>query len=99
MARGFLRESRHQKALAGLSSQLEEIQSRLLDVGSAVATPLDTTKSAFKLNRTKFSAEAVLQVEVASLLWQGEGRAPSDVGAWHVGCTHGGGAQRWGHRC
>lgn len=63
VAREFLREGRQQQALAGLSTQLEEIQSRLLDVGSAVATPLDTTKSAFKLNRTKFSAEAVQQVE------------------------------------
>ena len=47
--------------------QLEEIQSRLLDVGSAVATPLDTTKSTFKLNRTKFDSEAVNKVEVCMI--------------------------------
>ena len=44
--------------------QLAEVQSRLLDVGSAVATPMDTTKSAFKLNRTRFSGEHVDRVEV-----------------------------------
>jgi hypothetical protein len=44
--------------------QLAEIQSRLLDVGSAVATPKDTTKSKFKLERAVFDATAVLKVEV-----------------------------------
>jgi cob(I)alamin adenosyltransferase len=44
--------------------QLAEVQSRLLDVGSAVATPMDTTKSAFKLNRTRFSGDHVGKLEV-----------------------------------
>lgn len=49
-----------------VNSQLAEVQSRLLDVGSAVATPMDTTKSAFKINRTRFSADHVDKVEVSS---------------------------------
>jgi len=46
-----------------ISAQLAEIQSRLFDVGSAVATPKDTTKSKFKLERAVFDATAVLKVE------------------------------------
>jgi hypothetical protein len=43
--------------------QLEEIQSRLLDVGSAVATPADSSSQA-KLARVAFPSSATAQVEV-----------------------------------
>jgi cob(I)alamin adenosyltransferase len=42
---------------------LEEILSRLLDVGSAVATPRDSTVSESKLNRTSFGEDAVVKLE------------------------------------
>jgi len=42
--------------------QLEEVQSRLLDVGSAVATPALTSSSG-KLERTRFDAEATEKLE------------------------------------
>eukprot|EP00239_Pterosperma_sp_CCMP1384_P011499 CAMPEP_0197863138 /NCGR_PEP_ID=MMETSP1438-20131217/40390_1 /TAXON_ID=1461541 /ORGANISM="Pterosperma sp., Strain CCMP1384" /LENGTH=213 /DNA_ID=CAMNT_0043480923 /DNA_START=135 /DNA_END=776 /DNA_ORIENTATION=- len=46
-----------------LCMQLEEIQSRLLDVGSAVATPADTTKSDRKLELTRFNPAHASEVE------------------------------------
>lgn len=45
-----------------LSQQLETVQSRLLDVGSAVATPLPTSSS-HKLQRTAFPAQATAALE------------------------------------
>lgn len=45
-----------------LAAQLEVIQSRLLDVGSAVATPIPTS-SEKKLERVAFDASAVGQLE------------------------------------
>jgi ATP:cob(I)alamin adenosyltransferase len=44
-------------------SQLEEIQSRLLDVGSAVATPIDTTTDESKLSKTAFDPTASAKLE------------------------------------
>ena len=46
--------------------QLEVIQSRLLDVGSAVATPIDSSPEA-KLKRVQFDAQSTSQLEVG---WQ-----------------------------
>mmetsp|Transcript_3456 Transcript_3456/g.12461 ORF Transcript_3456/g.12461 Transcript_3456/m.12461 type:complete len:195 (+) Transcript_3456:25-609(+) len=46
----------------GISEQLGEIQSRILDVGSAIATPLGEA-SLFKAKRATFDAEAVAKLE------------------------------------
>ena len=46
-----------------LPEELEEVMSRLLDVGAAVATPLDTTKSQAKLNRVAFDSENIARLE------------------------------------
>lgn len=46
----------------GMEQKLAQIQSRLLDVGSAVATPA-TTSAAHKLERTKFDARNVQLLE------------------------------------
>lgn len=48
--------------LAELCSQLTVIQSRLLDVGSAIATPIDTS-SAAKLSRVTFADAHVVALE------------------------------------
>ena len=48
---------------SGTAAQLEVIQSRLLDVGSAVATPASGSSEA-KLQRTRFGPESTLQLEV-----------------------------------
>jgi cob(I)alamin adenosyltransferase len=45
-------------------AQLAEVQSRLLDVGSAVATPPEGA-SAAKVQRTRFGAAAVARLEAA----------------------------------
>jgi hypothetical protein len=45
--------------------QLAEIQSRLLDVGSAVATPADSSSQS-KLARVAFPSSATAEVEVSS---------------------------------
>lgn len=45
-----------------LGNQLEQIQSRLLDVGSAIATPIPTSSDA-KLNRTAFDSSVTAQLE------------------------------------
>eukprot|EP00963_Diacronema_lutheri_P003463 scaffold283_cov316-Pavlova_lutheri.AAC.33 len=46
----------------GIDQKLAEVQSRLLDVGSAVATPA-TSSAAHKLERTKFDASNVQTLE------------------------------------
>lgn len=46
----------------GISEQLTEVQSRLLDVGSAVATPVDASSPAH-LSRVGFSGDHALQLE------------------------------------
>jgi hypothetical protein len=48
-----------------LTLQLAEIQSRLLDVGSAVATPADSSSQS-KLARVAFPCSATAEVEVRS---------------------------------
>mmetsp|Transcript_5377 Transcript_5377/g.8342 ORF Transcript_5377/g.8342 Transcript_5377/m.8342 type:complete len:241 (-) Transcript_5377:559-1281(-) len=53
VAREFCKESNN-----GLDSQLEEIQSRLIDVGSAVATPRSSSDPG-KLERVKFDTNNV----------------------------------------
>jgi len=55
--------SRHLSELFNISQLVEYIQSRLLDLGSHVATPRDTTKSEHKLERTDFNAEFVTRLE------------------------------------
>lgn len=54
-----------------LSQQLEIIQSRLLDVGSAVATPIPTSSS-HKLQRTAFPADATVSLEGWIDSWSAE---------------------------
>lgn len=49
--------------IALLQLQLEQIQSRLLDVGSAVATPMDSSSES-KLKRVQFDAASTSQLEV-----------------------------------
>ncbi len=44
-------------------NMVREIQSRLIDIGSSVATPRDATKSKTKLERTAFEQEHVDQLE------------------------------------
>ena len=46
-----------------LNKEMEEIQSRLLDVGSAIATPLDSTKSNAKLQRVSFAMDHTVRLE------------------------------------
>jgi ATP:cob(I)alamin adenosyltransferase len=46
----------------GISEQLTEVQSRLLDVGSAVATPVDASSPAH-LSRVIFSGDHAMQLE------------------------------------
>mmetsp|Transcript_23842 Transcript_23842/g.32784 ORF Transcript_23842/g.32784 Transcript_23842/m.32784 type:complete len:250 (+) Transcript_23842:137-886(+) len=60
VAREFCTES--SVKLPQLCSQLEEIQSRLLDVGSAVATPLEAS-SRIKIQKTRFEPESVTTLE------------------------------------
>lgn len=57
VAREFL-----DSALANLSQQLEEIQSRLIDVGTSIATPLESSNKA-KLERAKFPEGKVQLLE------------------------------------
>jgi cob(I)alamin adenosyltransferase len=47
----------------GLAPSLSAIQSRLLDVGSAIATPRMNTKSEARIERTSFPEEHIDQVE------------------------------------
>jgi hypothetical protein len=49
---------------------LQLIMSRLLDVGSAVATPTDSS-SQHKLARVQFPKEATVQLEVGAALRKG----------------------------
>lgn len=47
----------------GLQSTLREVQSRLIDIGAAVGTPRDSTKSSSKLTRTTFADSHVEYLE------------------------------------
>jgi len=49
--------------LSDQAAWLEDVMSRLLDVGSAVATPRDSTQSESKLNHTAFSEQSVDTLE------------------------------------
>lgn len=49
---------------AEFENMVREIQSRLIDIGSSVATPRNATKSKTKLERTAFEQEHVDQLEV-----------------------------------
>lgn len=59
---GLAREFLDPEAHAAVSAELEEIMSRLLDVGSSVATPVDVSSSS-KLKRVAFDADLVLHLE------------------------------------
>ena len=48
---------------ARFEHMIREIQSRLIDIGSSVATPRDATRSRAKLKRTTFDQEHVDQLE------------------------------------
>lgn len=61
-ALGFAHEYCSQASISPTVEQIEEIQSRLLDVGSAIATPLNSG-SASKVARVKFDAKAVDTLE------------------------------------
>ena len=58
LAREFLDPAEHES----VSLELEEIMSRLLDIGSSVATPIDVSSNA-KLKRVEFDPELVLRLE------------------------------------
>lgn len=51
-----------------LVMQLEVIQSRLLDVGSAIATPVDKSPE-YKLQRVAFDVQATSKLEVCLRGW------------------------------
>lgn len=51
-----------ENALLDIRNQLEEIQSRLLDIGSSIATPLKSSKE-HQLNRVQFSANHISNLE------------------------------------
>ena len=53
----------HPAALTAARAQLEEIQSRLLDVGSAVATPAESSTSQHRRERVTFDAAAAAKLE------------------------------------
>ena len=59
---GVAREHCQSAAIPGLDSQLAEIQSRLLDLGSSIATPLPSA-SASKIRRAHFAEENTDQLE------------------------------------
>lgn len=59
---GLAHEFCRQEKLEDICLQIEEIQSRLLDVGSAVATPLDSS-AARKVSKVKFDPTAVIKLE------------------------------------
>ncbi|KAK9818039.1 hypothetical protein WJX72_006084 [[Myrmecia] bisecta] len=59
---GMAREFAREQQLTAILPQLETIQSRLLDVGSAVATPTDTS-SERKLQRVQFDAASTQALE------------------------------------
>ena len=62
---------------AGLPAQLEEIQSRLFDVGSAIATP-STSTSEFKVARTRFDTGGPARcATVCGMRCSGPGKLPS----------------------
>jgi cob(I)alamin adenosyltransferase len=55
--------SKHLSELMKVASLIEYIQSRLLDLGSHVATPRDTTTNEQKLERTDFNTEFITRLE------------------------------------
>lgn len=60
---GMSMEYCEQAGLKDLCPILEEVCSRLFDVGAAIATPLTTTTSQSKINRTQFGEENVAWLE------------------------------------
>lgn len=56
---GIALELCEQAGLKDVAAMLEEISSRLFDVGSAVATPINTTSSSSKLAHTSFDEKHV----------------------------------------
>jgi hypothetical protein len=65
-------------------TQLEVLQSRLLDAGSAIATPTDAS-SAAKLARVAFPSEATAQLEVRGVV-RGGCAAPAALVSDARGC-------------
>ena len=59
----ILKENVESKKSNEVHNRLEWVQSRLLDLGSHVATPIDTTSSHSKLERTSFDEEHVKTLE------------------------------------
>lgn len=59
----ILKENIESKQSNEVHNRLEWVQSRLLDLGSHVATPIDTTSSNSKLERTLFDEEHVKTLE------------------------------------
>jgi cob(I)alamin adenosyltransferase len=84
-------------AAEGLAEQLEQVQSLLIDLGAAVATPPDGSSSAEALARVRFDGGAHARTLGACVVhgwWGGAGRAGSYL---HTLCPsfQGGGGQAW----
>jgi cob(I)alamin adenosyltransferase len=60
---GIALELCEEQGLKDIAAMLEEISSRMFDVGSAVATPLNTTTSSSKLAHTSFDEKNVEWLE------------------------------------